>query len=162
MDSLWKKLCPLHCSEKECIFSFLCAAWSKTFEYHHFLVACDSEVVKLPVSHLRSLIIAPITVTPFETVLLEVFPNWKLNAQLVNILSGQAARKQLRAYFCTFDPVVQVEFLKPRFSLLFCNQNLLWGPHMCSWATRTTEDLPCVSHLGNFYQQSSTRCCLFI
>ena len=86
MDSLWKKLCPLHCSEKECIFSFLCAAWSKKFEYHHFLVACDSEVVKLPVSHLRSLIIAPITVTPFETVLLEVFPNWKLSWRLNEIM----------------------------------------------------------------------------
>lgn len=46
---------------------------------------------------------------PFGNSLLEVVRNWKLDAQLISIPSGQAARKQSVVAFCTFDPVAEVK-----------------------------------------------------
>lgn len=54
---------------------FVCMVPWRKFRHQYQLVVSDSEILKLiPVSHLRSLITAPITVNPFESLLLEVVP----------------------------------------------------------------------------------------
>lgn len=53
----------------------MCVVPWRKFRHQYQLVVSDSEILKLiPVSHLRSLITAPITVNPFESLLLEVVP----------------------------------------------------------------------------------------